>query len=61
MVNIRTVLAAVALALPAVWAIASIGADSGVEMVSQATPAQVDAFALMSTSRRLPTHKYDTY
>jgi hypothetical protein len=29
--------------------------------VSRATPAQVDTFALMSMSHRLPAQKYDAY
>jgi hypothetical protein len=65
MFNSKTVLAAALLAVPAVGAIVSIGSDPAVEQVSQAvsqaTPAQVDTFALMASSRRLPTPKYDAY
>jgi hypothetical protein len=61
MFNVRAALAAVVLALPAAWAIASIVADARMELVSQASPAQVDTFTLMSRSPALPVQKYDGY
>ena len=61
MFNARAALAAAVLAVSAVWGIASIASNPGVEKASLAMPAQVDTFALMSMSDRLPADKYDTY
>jgi hypothetical protein len=61
MFNARAILASAVLAVSAVWGIASIASDPGVEKISRATPAQVDTFALMSMSHRLPAQKYDAY
>jgi hypothetical protein len=61
MSNIRVLAAAAMLAAPAMWAVTSIVSDPGAQQVSLATPAQVDTYALMSSSHRLPIQAYDSY
>jgi hypothetical protein len=61
MFKIKSAVLAVMLAVPGAWALGSLLPNTDAQQVTFASPAQVNTYELMSSSKDLPVKIYDSY